>query len=252
MVDAIIQARMGSIRFPGKVLEIIEGKPLLFYVVERLKKTKSVGDIILAIPDSAENDALLKFAEENKIKCFRGSEEDVLSRFYFAAKENGSKDILRMCADRPLIDPKLIDFVAEKYFKSQVDYISTRINHTFPEGFTVEIFKFSALEEAFKNAKEPNHREHVTPYIYANAKNFKIASVESKEDFSFMRLTVDEEKDVKFLKEVLKSKSNLNFKELANFLKNHPEITKINSSINQVRLKEQENKIFNHKYIYVA
>src|SRR5260221_13418182 len=117
MVDAIIQARINSTRLPGKVLKIIEGKPLLFYVIERLKKAKKVKNIILAIPDTKENDILEKFAKENKITYFRGNENDVLSRFYFAAKQFKSKDILRVCADRPLLDPALIDFVIDKYIE---------------------------------------------------------------------------------------------------------------------------------------
>src|SRR3989344_3239695 len=126
MVDAIIQARINSTRLPGKVLKVIAGKPLLFYVIERLKN---------------------------------------------------AKNILRVCADRPLLDPILIDFVIDKYFECNADYISTRIKHTFPEGLTIEVFKSSVLKEAFKKAKEPSQREHVTPYIYANAQKFSIASV---------------------------------------------------------------------------
>ncbi len=250
MVDAIIQARINSTRLPGKVLEIIEGKTLLFYVIERLKKAKNVKNIILAIPDTKENDMLEAFAKENNITYFRGSENDVLSRFYFTANQFQSKDILRVCADRPLLDPALIDFVIDKYIESNADYISTRIMHTFPEGLTVEVFKFSVLEEAFKKAKTLDQREHVTPYIYANAQKFNIASVENEEDLSYMRWTIDEKKDVDFLKKVLENKHIFTFKEITDFLKNNPEITKINSDIKQATLKEQEKQDFNHKFVF--
>jgi spore coat polysaccharide biosynthesis protein SpsF len=250
MVDAILQARINAERLPGKVLRDIEGKPLLSYVVERVKKAKGVKNIILAIPDTEENDILEKYAKENNLKFFRGSEKDVLSRFYLAAKQFCSKDILRLCADRPLLDPALIDFVIDKYFECNADYISTRIKHTFPEGLTVEVFKWSVLEEAFKNAKDPDHREHVTPYIYVNSQKFKIASVENQEDLSYMRWTIDEEKDVDFLKEVLKNKNIFTFSQIAEFLKNNPEITKINSQVKQVALKEQEGKNFNYRFVF--
>ena len=250
MVDAIIQARIRSTRLPGKVLKIVEGKPLIFYVIERLKKAKRVQNIILAIPDTKENDALEAYAKKNNILYFRGSENDVLSRFYFAAKKFGSKNILRVCGDRPLLDPDLIDFVINKYIECDADYISTRIKHTFPEGLTVEVFKSSALEEVFKNAKEPSQREHVTPYIYANAQKFNIASVENEENFSYMRWTIDEKKDVDFLKEVLKNKNIFTFKEITGFLKENPKITKINSKIKQIILKEQGNKDFNYRFVF--
>ena len=199
MVDAIVQVRMGSTRLPGKVLKVIKGKPMLFYVVERLKKVKKVDRVILAVPDTKENDVLEIYAKENNILFFRGSENDVLARFYFTAKQLGVKDILRVCADRPLLDPDVIDFVIDKYNQSGVDYISTRIEHTFPEGMTVEVFSFSVLEDAFKNATEPSHREHVTPYIYANPQKFSMASVNNSEDLSYMRWTIDDQKDVDFL-----------------------------------------------------
>ncbi|OGZ62610.1 MAG: hypothetical protein A3C58_02805 [Candidatus Staskawiczbacteria bacterium RIFCSPHIGHO2_02_FULL_34_10] len=250
MVDAIIQARINSTRLPGKVLKVIAGKPLLFYVIERLKKAKNIKNIILAIPDTKKNDILEKFAKKNDIKYFRGSEDDVLSRFYFATKQFNSKNILRVCADRPLLDPILIDFVIDKYFECNADYISTRIKHTFPEGLTIEVFKSSVLKEAFKKAKEPSQREHVTPYIYANAQKFSIASVENEEDLSSMRWTIDEKRDVDFLKVLLKNKSIFSFKEITEFLKKTPKITKINSKIKQVILKEQEKKDFNYRFVF--
>ena len=250
MVDAIIQARINSTRLPGKVLKIINGKPLLSYVVERLKEARNIKNVILAIPDTKENDTLEEYAKKNNLKYFRGSEDDVLSRFYFAAKNFDSKNILRVCADRPLLDPGLIDFVIDKYFECDADYISTRIKHTFPEGLTVEVFKFSVLEETFNNAKMPEQREHVTPYMYANAQKFKIASVENREDLSYMRWTIDEEKDIYFLKEVFKNKNIFTFEEITEFLKNNPEITRINSEIKQVILKEQEKKDFNYKFVF--
>ncbi len=250
MVDAIIQARVGSTRLPRKVLELINGQPLIFYVIKKIKLAKNIKNIILAIPDTKENDILEKFAKENNINYFRGIEDDVLSRFYHAAKKFGSKDVLRICADSPLIDPEVIDFTIDKYYESGVDYISTRIKHTFPEGMTVEIFKFDVLEKIFIEAKEPNHREHVTPYIYANPDKFKIGSIENIEDLSYMRWTVDNKEDLDFIKEVLKNKDFLNFRQISEFLKEHPEITKINSNIHQNILAEQNKKNFAVKFIF--
>lgn len=254
MVDAIIQARFNASRLPGKVLMDISEKPILWHVIERIKLSKKIGRIILAIPDTKENDILEDYAKKNNVEYFRGSEEDVLARFYFAAKKFNCRNILRVCADRPLLDPELNNFVIDKYFESKADYISTRIKHTFPEGLTVEVMNFNALEKAFNEAKGLAQREHVTPYIYGNPDKFNIASVENSEDLSYMRWTVDQEEDLHFIRKVFdnlyKNKVIFTFKSTVNFLKKNPKITKINQQINQVVLKEQEKDVSKSKFLF--
>lgn len=236
-ISAIIQARMTSARLPGKVLTNIEGKPMVWHVVNRLKYSKNLNEIILAIPDTRKNDILEKFAEDNKIKYFRGSEKDVLYRYYEAAKKFKCDVTVRITSDCLLIDPRIVDMVIEKHLNSGADYTSNIFKRTFPRGLDTEVFNFEVLEEAYKEAKEPYQREHVTPYIRENPKSFCLVSVENAEDFSYMRWTVDEIKDLEFVREVYKrlyKKGEIFLmKDIVAFLKQHPELMEINKDVKQ-------------------
>ena len=147
-------------------------KPLIISLIERLKKCKKVDDIIVAIPDNKNNEPLFKFLKKNKVKVFRGSEKNTLSRYYYAAKKNKSDYIVRITSDCPLADPFLI-FNHFKFFKkNKPDYLSNNLSLSFPHGFDLEIFSFNALFKAFKNAKSQYEKEHVTPFI-RRIKNLK-------------------------------------------------------------------------------
>jgi len=238
-ISAIIQARMGSNRLPGKVLMDIGGRPMLWHVINRLKYSKKLNDIVLAIPDSKENDVLEKFAQENKVKYFRGSEEDVLSRYYEAAKEVESDVIVRITSDCPLIDPKIVDLVIEKHLNSEEDYTSNVFKRTFPRGLDVEIFDFKLLEKAYRQAKEDYQREHVTPYIYEQS---KVYSVESQERLKRpdLRLTVDTKEDLDLIRQVYKTlyfPGNIFYiEEVIDFLDEQPELLNINKETKQKEL----------------
>jgi spore coat polysaccharide biosynthesis protein SpsF len=242
-VTAIIQARITSTRLPGKVLMDIEKMPLLWHLINRLKFSKKIDEIILAIPDTEKNDKLEQFAQKYNLRYFRGSEGDVLSRYYGAAKKFKCGIILRITGDNPLYDPSLIDFAIEKHSFSGGDYTSTSIKKKFPEGVRVEVLNFKVLEMAYEKAREKSQREHVTPYIYQNFSNFKIVSIENNDDLSNLRWTVDEDDDLKFVREIYKHlyKKNKIFsgKNILDLLRKKPELSDINQKIKQIELHQE-------------
>lgn len=243
-ITAIIQARMTSTRLPGKVLMNIEGKPMLWHVINRLRFSKKLDDIILAIPDTKENDILEKFVKDNKLKYFRGSEKDVLSRYYEAAKFFSVDLIVRITSDCPLIDPKIVDLVIEEHLNSTADYSSNSLKKTFPRGLDVEVFNFEILEMVYKEAKEDYQREHVTPYIYEHPEIFEVQNIEAKGKLRRpeLRLTVDTKEDLQLIKEIYKylyrPKKIFYTEEIIDLLNKHPELIKINIGVRQKNFKE--------------
>jgi len=220
---AIIQARMRSKRFKGKVLKEISGKPLLWHVVNRVRHSK-IDDLVVATTINPEDDPIVRFAEEYHIKTFRGSEEDVLDRFYQAAKK--VKNIVRVCGDNPLIDPETIDTVINLY--DGYDYFS---NRSYPEGLHVEVFSFEVLEQAWKEAKS-FEREHVTPFIYHHDERFKIGGIVA--NLPPMRLCVDYPCDLELVREVYKKLWQgdiFNTGDICHLFEVHPELLEINKGI---------------------
>jgi len=239
-ICAIIQARTTSTRLPNKVLlEIIDGKSMLWHVINRLRYSKKIDEIILAIPDTKENDVLEDFAKENKVKYFRGSEEDVLSRYYKTAKAFNVNIIVRITSDCPLIDPKIVDLVIEKYLNSDADYTANSLKIPFLRGLDVEVFNFEILERAHKEAKEDYQREHVTSYIYEQPRIFKLQNVEIKNILkrAELRLTVDTKEDLKVIKKIYKylynSKKMFYIKDIIDLLDKYSELAKINTNVQQ-------------------
>jgi len=244
-VSAIIQARMTSTRLPGKVLMDIRGKPILWHVMNRLKFSKKLDDIILAIPDTKENDILEKFAKDKKIKYFRGSEEDVLSRYYETARKFKCDTIVRITSDCPLIDPQIVDLTIEQHFNSDADYTSNSLKRTFPQGLDNEVFNSKTLEKVYKKANKSYQREHVTPYIYEHPEIFKLRNVEAKRKLKrpALRLTVDTKEDLELISEIYKylykPKKIFYAEEIISLLTKHPELIKINADIKQKELKKK-------------
>ena len=242
-IIAIVQARMGSTRLPGKVLMDVEGKPMLWHLIERLKYSKKIDEIVIAIPDTKENDILEKFAEENNVKYYRGSEDDVLSRYYEAAEKFKADVIVRVTSDCPLIDPKIVDKIIERYAGSKADFTANFlegkkgevIKKTFPKGLEAEIFAFLTLKKVKQEAKERYQQEHVDPYIFENPDIFSLSIVENKEDFSYMRWTVDDREDLQFVREIYKriypSKKMFYMEDVISLLKKFPELLDINKDV---------------------
>lgn len=195
-VGCIIQARMTSTRLPGKVLKIIDykkNKTILEEVIRRVQLSKYIGKIIIATTASNEDDDIVKISEKQNVICFRGSEQDVLSRYYFAAKENKISHIVRITSDCPFIDPYVIDDLIKLYFDSKSDYCSNCLERTYPHGLDCEIFSYQALEKAYFEGEDAFFREHVTAYIYNNPEKFKLncLKVNNKFNYKDIRITVD-------------------------------------------------------------
>jgi len=231
MMGAIIQARMGSNRLPGKVMKNVDEKnPLLGHVMNQTKQSKILKKIIVATTKNSEDDEIEKFVDDEKISCFRGSSDDVLDRYYQCAKQFKIDPIIRICADCPLIEPEIIDRVIEKFRSENYDYVSNNEPRTFPYGMDLEIFSFEALEKAFQNANLPSEREHVTPYIHKNDALFKIGKVRNNTDYSQIRLTVDRELDLELVRKIISkiNKKPILLEDILNLFKKEPELFQLN------------------------
>jgi len=242
----IIEARTGSSRLPNKVVAEIEGKPMIFYVIDRIKQIKSVEQIILATTQEENDRILTEIAKQNSIGSFVGDSIDVLDRDYQCALQNNADPIIRITGDCPLIDPDIVEEMLEFYLKNNYDYVSNRINPKYPDGLDVEIYSFNTLQMAAQNAKWSSERELVTTYITKNPKNFKIFSYENQEDLSEYRWTVDEQKDLEFIRKIysiMKPKTNFSMKEIIEILSKNSELLKINAGImrNEGHLKLYDN-----------
>lgn len=235
-VNAIIQARCGSTRFPNKVFALIDGKPLLWHVVNRLKYATKIDDIIVATTVSEKDDKIEEWCKENNVHCFRGSEENVLNRYYSASEAFPSDYVVRITADDPFKEPKVIDAVITKLVEEGYDHVTNNLPPSFPEGLDCEAFKKSALDRSEKEAETAFEREHVTQYIYHHPEIFKIGNVSNGENLSYLRWTVDKDVDFEMVKAVYAhrnpaSKGILLMDEILEILKANPEIEKINSEV---------------------
>ena len=204
----VTQARTGSTRLPGKVLLEVNQTPLLKIHLDRLSGSKKVDKIIVATTDNFEDDVIEKLAIGWGYEVFRGSEKDVLDRFYQAVKNINAEWVVRVTSDCPLIDPLLVDKVIEVTQSMNKDYGSNVLDETFPDGQDIEIFTYNALETAWKNAKKESEREHVTPFIRNNSdlkggNIYKAISISNDIDYSKIRITVDEKRDFELINKII-------------------------------------------------
>ncbi|HUK99984.1 MAG TPA: glycosyltransferase family protein, partial [Nitrospirota bacterium] len=184
MILSILQARVSSTRLPGKVLKPILGRPMLLLQIERIKRATQIDRLILATSADPSDDPVEKLCLEHNISCYRGSLNDVLDRFYQAAMPLHPDHVVRLTGDCPLADPLVIDQVISFHRQGNFDYTSNVVEPSFPDGLDVEIFRFSCLEEAWKEAALPSQREHVTPFIHLQPDRYKIGSVKNTVDLS--------------------------------------------------------------------
>ena len=244
----VTQARMGSTRLPGKVLLEVNKTPLLKIHLDRLNKSKNVDKIIVATTDNSDDDIIEKLLKEWGYEVFRGSENDVLDRFYNAVKNLNPEWVVRVTSDCPLIDPLLVDKVIEVTQANSMDYGSNVIDETFPDGQDVEVCKFTALEMAWRDAKKDSEREHVTPYIRNNSdlkggNIYKAISIKNDIDFSKIRITVDEERDFVLINKIISELGpNKSWQEYVNYILT-VNLTNINGNIirNEGYLKSLKN-----------
>jgi len=233
MIGCIIQARMGSSRLPGKVMRKVDDKnPLLYYVLKQHQYCRTIDKIIVATTNLKKDDVIAKFVQKNNVECFRGSSDDVLDRYYQCSKKFSFSTIVRVTADNPLNDPTIVDMVVEKFKKGTYDFITNSIPRTFPQGISVEIFSFKALQEAWKSAKLPSEREHVTPHFYNNKHIFKFFNVTHSTNVSHLRFTVDRINDLKLVRAIIKNinKRPILMEDILNLFKERPELTLINKN----------------------
>ncbi len=234
-VNAIVQARCGSSRFPNKVFSLIDGKTLLWHVVNRLKFTKKIDEVIIATTTNNIDDEIEQWCVKNDIKCFRGSENDVLNRFYNASLKYPSDIVVRITADDPFKEPAVIDRVIDTYKNGNYDYVTNNYPPSFPEGLDCEVFSSKLLCEMEEKSNDSFEREHVTQYVFNHSLEFRIGNVQNDENLSYLRWTIDTEEDLNMVRAVYEHRSNkdglLLMNEILDILKRHPEITKINSNV---------------------
>ncbi|SMC40289.1 cytidylyltransferase domain-containing protein [Sporomusa malonica] len=240
---AIIQARMGSTRLPGKILIDLMGKTVLQHVIERVQQAKSIDEIVIATTTLDQDDAVVEEAIKCGVKYFRGSEADVLARYYFAAKANSADVVVRITSDCPLIDPLVTDNIVN-FFKNENIYdIVTNASsdlgtRTYPRGLDTEVFSFDVLEKAYKQAEKQYQREHVTPYIYENST--QVYYYKYIVDYSMYRWTLDTEEDFALIKEIYshlyRGTHNFYLLDIINVFNDHPELIGINQHIEQKKL----------------
>ena len=202
----ITQARVGSTRFPGKIMKEILGKTVLIHDLDRIKEMKTINKIVVATTDLEKDDSIINTVKKyNKnIGIYRGSEDDVLDRYYKAAKEFNANVIVRITSDCPLIDPNISDLVVETFLENKCDYCCNNMPRTYPHGLDTEVFSFEALERAWREARKSYEREHVTPYIRESPDKFKIINVWNNVDLSNLRWTLDYQEDFEFITEIYK------------------------------------------------
>ena len=240
MFGCILQARMSSARLPGKVMMKIDNEnTMLDCVINQLKNSKQIKNLVISTTEQKEDDVIVELVKRSEIKYFRGSKKDVLDRYYQCAKKFDFSEIIRITADNPLIDYEIVDTVVEHFKSNNYDYITidrpqiSTFHQTYPWGYNVEVFTFSALENAWKNAKLLSEREHVTPYFYKNNEIFKQTSIENSEDLSRFRCTVNTKYDLELIQKIYSNikKRPILLHDVIKLLKADPELVKINAHI---------------------
>lgn len=246
---AIIQARMGSTRLPGKVMINIKGKTVLNHIVDRVRYCNNIDKIIVATSTDKRNDIIEKECKKMNIRCFRGSEEDVLERYYEAANQVCADLIVRITADCPMIDNNVIDKMMEKFLRvnrdKKIDYMSNFdvVRNTFPRGMDVEIISMDALKKSYKEAKQYYEREHVTPYIYNNIDKFNIIGYSNNQDLSEYRFTLDTKEDLNLIEiiydNLYDNNKKFNMTDIVAFMNTNIKLTEINKGIEQKDINQK-------------
>ena len=240
-IYAIVQARIGSKRFRGKVLKKIKGEEAILILLNRLSRSKKIKKIIVAIPKSSENKKLKRLLIKNNYSIFEGSQNNVLNRYYECAKKFSAQHILRITGDCPLVDPQLVDKAIKIYNQKKYDYVSNIENRSYPDGMDVEIFSFKVLNKANKLNLSTSDKEHVTNYFLRSDK-IKKKNFSQEKDFSNIRITLDTKYDYILIKKIFNHFKNFRFNlsDLMNFYfknkKTFIELKKMSEQINSTRL----------------
>ncbi|CAN5233639.1 glycosyltransferase family protein [soil metagenome] len=240
----IVQARMTSTRLPGKVLKEILGKTLIEYQLERLRRVKLADEIVYATTTNDTDQPIVDLCWRLGVAVTRGSENDVLSRYYEAAKQHHASLVVRVTSDCPVIDPAVIDTAIRFYLDhaGKYDYVSNALTQSYPYGMAAEVFGFKVLEEAHFEAKAEPEMEHVTPFIYTRPERYRIGHVINPENHSHHRWTVDTPEDFELIKRITEAlypvKPAFDMQDILDLLQQHPDWSGINAHVHQKKLGE--------------
>lgn len=240
----IVQARMTSTRLPGKVLKTVSDKTLLEYQIERLRRVRRADEIVIATTINDTDDPIAKLCHSLGVPCYRGSEHDVLARYYEAAKLHHADVVVRVTSDCPVIDPMVVDETIRFYIDHGLvyDYVSNALTQSYPYGMATEVFSFRVLEEAHREARTEPEREHVTPFIYTRPARYRIGHMVHPENHSHHRWTVDTPEDFDLVKRIIEAlypvKPAFDTQDILALLERHPEWVAINAHVRQKKLEE--------------
>ncbi len=252
-IVAIIQARRSSTRLPDKVLLDIGGKPMLSRVVERARRARLLDEVVIATSLDPPDNAIEALCQERGYPCYRGSLNDVLDRYYQAARLYHAQVIVRLTGDCPLVDPGLIDELVGKFLGGRVelplpyDFAANRLpppwHRTYPIGLDVEVCTFQALEKAWEDGDQPRHREHVMPYLYEQAGRFRVLVIDHDPDYGSLRWTVDTPADLELVRQIyarLGGKDDFTWLEVLSLFQREPQLAEVNARLQQKDYREIE------------
>ncbi|HEX3819008.1 MAG TPA: glycosyltransferase family protein [Candidatus Sulfotelmatobacter sp.] len=236
-IVAIVQARTGSTRLPGKVLMDVAGQSMLAQVLTRLGGCNLIQELLVATTDRPEDDSIVAECKRISVPVSRGDRDDVLDRYFRAAQLVRADVVVRITSDCPLIDPEITGKTIEAYLESAADYASNGLVRTYPRGLDTETMSFQTLERAWRLARKPYEREHVTPYIYEHSEEFKLVSVTGETDYSSHRWTVDTPEDMEFVREIYHRLSGrFSWRDVLDLVQQEPQLLDLNRSIVQKAL----------------
>ena len=232
-IIGILQARTGSKRYKNKVLKKINNKTILEIQIERILRSKFISSLVVATSTSINDKKIYNICKKNNIPCYRGSHKNVLSRFFNIVKLYNPDHVVRLTADCPLVDPKIIDKVIKSHLKNKKDYTSNILLPTYPDGYDVEVLKKNILVTAYVNAKSSLDKEHVTSYINSRPKKFKLLNIKNKIDYSYIRLTLDYKEDLILIRKIFnffeRKKKFFDFNDVIKFLLKNPKLLNLNN-----------------------
>ena len=240
----IVQARMASTRLPGKVMMKVLGKPLIEYLIERLRRVRFADGLVIATTDNGTEKPIAELCHRLSVTCFRGPEDDVLARYHLAAHAVAADIVVRITSDCPIIDPLVIDEIICFFdmHTNEFDYVTNALVRSFPRGMDVEVFPISVLDEAFNEAKDPAEREHVTPFIYRHPERYRIGHVVRDGDASDHRWTVDTPEDFELVRRIIEAlyplKPDFGLEEVLELIVRNPDWMMVNAAVRQKELGE--------------
>lgn len=240
---AIVQARMGSSRLPGKVLQDLEGETVLARVLNRLRRARLINELLVATTEHSADDAIVQECRRHSVAVCRGDQDDVLDRYFRAAQLAKAEIVVRITSDCPLIDPEITDQTIAAFVQSRPDYASNVLVRTYPRGLDTEVMSFDALARAWQEARKPYQREHVTPYIYEHSAQFKLLSVTGDADHSGHRWTVDTPQDLELVRAIyvrLKGKAMFLWRDVLDLVEQDPGLADLNRSVRQKSQQEDQ------------